>query len=789
MGKIVINAAELPIGPQEGDLSILQQAQNVVGADFVTFAVMLVALVILTGSVLYIVINKVKNKAARETIFLKNKKAVTYNRILQLYSTFENFPLTRKITLRLRREFEIIMPGDARFAKERATIIVAVLYGGVTILTLALMLLRPTFFAILCVCVIIVYSINEVTLFIVLRNEIKLLNQLQQFLSRFRFHYLVENTVDDAVYDAITEVPHLMQLHAQLILNVLQADADKQEEELLMYKNYAPNRFLKQFMEICLTTMQNGDVKIDKQSVCLTNVKNLKTDIEIELRRKKLINKRFAWLAPTIILPMFFMQAMQNWSIKQVASIQSFYYGIPGTLIMIFNVVFTLAVYFFCKQLQDPYRKEAQEHYILDALCRIKPIKKFVDNYWNRNYGKKLKIDNLMRRIGNTVMAEQFLLQKIITAVIVFGISIILFNFANYTTKDYVCNNYTSVVEQNSTATEEQNLIMLVLSKYYFSQYKNVDLLEVYSDERGAKADEYTEDVRNWFMQKLDNDFLIGGATVTTDEAIELVQQYNSLYISSTKLYTRMFGMNGTFVKDETNQDSVKAFQQLEKVLDRAAMEDPLINTDGLYDTIKECVYDKLVLYNKTYFHWWMFLLCVIFAVIGYLIPDLFLKINQRELQSKMEDEVIQFQSVIISLIYFDNVNVLTLLEWMNMFAEVFSSSIGKCITSFTMDENLALKELYENEPYEPFQRLVENLMMVDDVGVLQAFNELEATRLTNQENRKQDVTLSTESKGKLANILSMIPLSLIAVDYLIGPMLMESLSQMTKMVDRIANM
>lgn len=96
---------------------------------------------------------------------------------------------------------------------------------------------------------------------------------------------------------------------------------------------------------------------------------------------------------------------------------------------------------------------------------------------------------------------------------------------------------------------------------------------------------------------------------------------------------------------------------------------------------------------------------------------------------------------------------------------------------------------MYDSEPYEPFQRIVENLMMVDDVGVLQAFNELSATRKSNQETRSQDNKNVIASRVSQANMVMMLPLSTVAGGYMIIPVIVEAFTEMTNLVKQISAM
>ena len=200
-------------------------------------------------------------------------------------------------------------------------------------------------------------------------------------------------------------------------------------------------------------------------------------------------------------------------------------------------------------------------------------------------------------------------------------------------------------------------------------------------------------------------------------------------------------------------------------------------------------VFNKYKSYRDSYFHWYFFLMSVIAGIIAYEMPKILLKAREDELQIVMHDEVLQYQSIILLLIYFENVNALTILEWMSLFSNIFSASISKSITAITMDEKSALQGLYDSEPFEDFQRIVENLMMVDDVGVLQAFNELSATRKSNQETRSQDNKNTVATKARRVDLVSMVPMSLIIVGYLVAPLMIQAFSQMAVLMTEMSQM
>lgn len=771
----------------DGDLSKVNP-QTIFSSPLVGYFIFLGVVALITiVLLLYLVISKQRNKDAGESIFLSggNGKA-KFNRILLIYNTLEALPPTKKFLNRLRIQFEMVAPGDEKFAKERATWITLLVWGGGILATIATIILKPTVYMILTVITTVYVVAQESVNYIVMKNEQELMAQLGYFMSRFRYHYLIDNDVAEAIIDTLPEVPHLMQLHAKLMLSVLQSESAHMDEALLSYKKSISNVYLKQFLAICVTTQQNGDKKVDGQSLCLTNVKDLHVDVDIEVRKRKDIKAGFSGATVITIAPIYVMPAMSNWSVTNISSTQSFYYGTMGTLVMLGCFIVILAAYGYINQLKEVHHTQPNEHIVLKQFCSFKPIKRFTSNYWNVNYGKKLRLEKLLKRTGSTLKAEHFLVQSMLIALAVFAALQILFFTSNRTTKEYADTNYTALAGESTSGTEEQMLIIMILTKYYYDLYRDQDLFALYTQETGVACNSATDEFQSWFNSKLEQQFAQERESIDEETAISLIQQYNQVNSASTRLYTQLFGTSGVPTYVEGDVDSMRAFKQMRDVIKAASTEDPLYDTIGMYETIERYVLSKWKTYNNTYYHWWYFLLSVLIAIGAYNVPFITMRMKEEILQERMAEEVVQYYSIILLLIYFDNVNALTILEWMNLFSEMFTTSISTCIIDFPKDEQGALQALYDAEPFEPLQRVVENLMMVDDVGVLQAFNELSAIRKSNQESRAQDNRNSVAAKASRAQMVMMGAFLITPMCYLVLPMLITSFAQMGTLVDQM---
>lgn len=191
-------------------------------------------------------------------------------------------------------------------------------------------------------------------------------------------------------------------------------------------------------------------------------------------------------------------------------------------------------------------------------------------------------------------------------------------------------------------------------------------------------------------------------------------------------------------------------------------------------------LFNKMTNYNNEYFKWWELLLCGLIACIAYVVPNIGLSYKKTMMELDMEDEVMQFHTTILMLMYIDQITVEDILQWMEQFALVFKDAINKCLNNFENGDMEALEELKIDEPFVPFARVVDNLLLASDkIPIVKAFDELRVERVYYQEKRKQDMEVIIMKKGIFGKMFAFAPLLLLAVLYLIVPFVTMSFSQL----------
>ena len=105
--------------------------------------------------------------------------------------------------------------------------------------------------------------------------------------------------------------------------------------------------------------------------------------------------------------------------------------------------------------------------------------------------------------------------------------------------------------------------------------------------------------------------------------------------------------------------------------------------TDDTLATDSERVYGKLQTVNGEYLKWFEILIGLVFGLIGYAFPILLLIFQKKMRQMEMENEVMQFQTIILMLMRIERVNVEMILEWLERYSNIFKEPISKCVNNY----------------------------------------------------------------------------------------------------------
>lgn len=752
----------------------------------VFLAVLLIALVVCVTT--YIALSRKHAKEAEDSVFITSKK-VGYDKWYNLYSVFISANLTKNFLEKLYKQYCTLNPGNEKEVKEKAVKVALIIWGISIVAIMVAILVSPNVFGICCAMWVIYNANIMITDTSYRKQDLKLRNEFSKFVSEVRHNFFTHGMVDEAIYESFDHLSKMMQGHALLIYDTL--TAGDVEEAINKYNQSAPNNYMKQFVSICYITMTYGDKKVDGQSMFLKDIKDLKQTMDADLLHVNKVKAKFSGFVPISAAPMLAMSAIADWAIGVTPSLQKFYDGSKGLLLIIVAMIVSYIAVWGVKRLRDGQQVDKAEHPYLTWIYEHKSVRRFIFNFESYYHTKTYKLNQLLKRTGSSYNTKTMLLHRMCSFVAGFLVTIFVLTLMNVVQVNLALNDVREVADKASGTTDDQNVAMITLTSYYVNKYKSYDLVKMYKENiaPSSKVRERTEEIEEALKEYLlieisDSDL---SEEIDDDFLIRSIQSYNSNHSADTSLYTVLYGnkVGESYELPEDTLTLTKLNRDFSKIAANARDANGM-RQEYIYEIITKCVIDHIAEYQDSAFKWWFILIAGVIGWLMYMLPIALLKFNEKELQNYMEDEVVQFQSIILILMNIDRMTVESILEEIVKFAVVFEPSLRTCLNSLSSGEQAALEKLYEDEPFEPFRRLVENLMTIDRIGVKQAFNELDIERQNYIERRKQEGEIKLDDRKAIASLVAYVPLSFILVSYMIIPFIVEAFSSLTDSLSNI---
>ena len=225
--------------------------------------------------------------------------------------------------------------------------------------------------------------------------------------------------------------------------------------------------------------------------------------------------------------------------------------------------------------------------------------------------------------------------------------------------------------------------------------------------------------------------------------------------------------------KQQTTQEEIAAFLPSIDYYEDA--------TEGEIAVAAEQVMNKLKTVNSENFKWFELLIAFIFGYIGYCTPTWILKFQKTLRALEMENEVMEYQTIILMLMKIERVNVEMILEWLERYSNIFREPITRCVNNYEAGAWEALEELKEEIAFPQLIRIVESLQAaVEKIPINEAFDELDNEREYYKAKREESNERLIKRKGMIGKIIGFAPMVGIFVGYLIIPLVAIGLTSMT---------
>ena len=204
-------------------------------------------------------------------------------------------------------------------------------------------------------------------------------------------------------------------------------------------------------------------------------------------------------------------------------------------------------------------------------------------------------------------------------------------------------------------------------------------------------------------------------------------------------------------------------------------------STDEEIETAAKRILGKLQVVNSESFQWFELLLAFVFAIIGYMSPIWLLMFQAKMRQLEMEDEVMQFQTIILMLMRIERINVEMMLEWLERYSNIFKSQITRCVNDYESGAWEALENLRNDISYLPLIRIVESMQAaVEKIPIKDAFDELDSEREYYRDTRKESNERLIKRQGMIGKVIGFAPMVCLFVGYLIIPLVFIGLTSMS---------
>lgn len=174
-----------------------------------------------------------------------------------------------------------------------------------------------------------------------------------------------------------------------------------------------------------------------------------------------------------------------------------------------------------------------------------------------------------------------------------------------------------------------------------------------------------------------------------------------------------------------------------------------------------------------------MLVVVVFFAVTGYFLPDAWVVILQVRTGQQKSEETLRFETLILIVRHYKMITVEEILRWMERFSVVFSRALQRAVDDFSYRRRESLEQLKEDLAYEPAVKLVDALIVCDDIPVAQAFYDLEGERAYHMDQHRQAAEDLQREKAAFARVIAFLPFVALLALRLVVPFVLEGLTQL----------
>ena len=749
--------------------------------------IMAVVLFLCTGFYfLYQFLHKTAVRQEKEKI-VGTKRRGKNTKLFKLYQITSDFAPTKRFVRKLVMQYELRMPSDYKGAREAAMRTALILWSLSVVAVAVAVFAGVSAYTLSCVVLFVMLASGDYVSNQLETWDLELITQLDLFVDETRHYFFETQDVAESLKMASDGSKlKLMKQHANKLLAVVTADDIMKAAR--KYNQTTQDVYMKRFLASCATIAQYGDKTVNDESLFLSSIRDLKNDILIEKIRRRSVSTGFSGLLITSYAPYFGLGWLGSFARGTFESVGDALGGTYGAVVTVIAFFWAYITHLIVSILKVAPQIDTDTPVLLQRLYRWASMKKLVNRILSKNWGRTLRKQSILRKTGSNLTVQLHETKKILifcfaaVAAIVFMVGLRAHN------KEMYVNNLTGIINTTSGASDEVYLQMYWWTLAAVEEHNAYDVRIAYNRESGAEAAmDYDSEVEKYLSQKVAAELETKSMPFAEERAFEAMQDFLAEFSSTSLAIVNLNGL--TYHEAANSADGIvrNAMGVFRKILQKGQLVNCFENYPDEARDVADFVAKRICKSRKEYFRWYDLLVCFLFAVAAYCVPEIIILLTKRSFQMQMQDEVIQFESVILVLMYIERMTVEEILVWMAMFSRVFKKSLQTCICYFPIENEAAIDNLALAEPFEPFVRLIQNLKVCDRVGVERAFNGLSSERKNYQELRKQENEIAVANNVRIANAVSRSTTTVAIVTYMVGPFAIGAIGELTSSLNALS--
>lgn len=208
-----------------------------------------------------------------------------------------------------------------------------------------------------------------------------------------------------------------------------------------------------------------------------------------------------------------------------------------------------------------------------------------------------------------------------------------------------------------------------------------------------------------------------------------------------------------------------------------ALMNEPGIRTMEVASDTTEEIIRRVIAYKGEHFDLIDVIITLMAGCFMYFYRDIAELFEKAMRESRRQDEIMQFQSLIHMQKRVPGISPVQILESMEEFSDIFRPALLQCINEYSVNDVEALERMAESENYPDFVKIADCFLAIDEAGVEEAFDEISAEIVNFKENRRLTRAILLDNDALLGALLAVIPGGLILFGYLLVPFMVRSLA------------